>query len=65
VYLQRPDLGRRLSEDSRHALDARVARDAPRPRCDLAFVLADGLSARAVQAHAAALVLTTMDLLRG
>ncbi|MBR0566659.1 ethanolamine ammonia-lyase subunit EutC [Azoarcus sp. L1K30] len=65
VYLQRPDLGRRLSEDSCHALDARVARDAPRPRRDLAFVLADGLSARAVQAHAAALVSATMDLLRG
>jgi ethanolamine ammonia-lyase small subunit len=39
-YLRRPDLGRRLSDESREAL-ARVTIDPP----DVAFVIADGLSA--------------------
>lgn len=47
VYLQRPDLGRRLSEDSAAMLAA-----LPSPETDLAFVLADGLSALAVQRQA-------------
>ncbi len=51
VYLQRPDLGRRLDEASCAALRAL----APKP-VDLAFVLADGLSALAVQQHAAPLL---------
>jgi ethanolamine ammonia-lyase small subunit len=47
VYLQRPDLGRRLNEDSA----ARVAALQP-AETDLAFVLADGLSALALQRQA-------------
>jgi ethanolamine ammonia-lyase small subunit len=47
TYLQRPDLGRRLSEASAQALTAQ--RQAP---VDLAFVLADGLSALALQRQA-------------
>ncbi|CAG4911331.1 ethanolamine ammonia-lyase subunit EutC [Paraburkholderia gardini] len=39
-YLRRPDLGRRLSDESREAL-ARVTIDSP----DVVFVIADGLSA--------------------
>ncbi|CAG4892328.1 ethanolamine ammonia-lyase subunit EutC [Paraburkholderia saeva] len=39
-YLRRPDLGRRLSDESREAL-ARVTIDAP----EVVFVIADGLSA--------------------
>ncbi|RTL15225.1 MAG: ethanolamine ammonia-lyase subunit EutC [Burkholderiales bacterium] len=46
-YLQRPDLGRRLSEASATTLAA--LRAAP---ADLAFVLADGLSALALQRQA-------------
>jgi len=46
TYLQRPDLGRRLDERSTVRLAARVA-DA----YDIAFVVADGLSALAVQNH--------------
>ncbi|MDO8073078.1 ethanolamine ammonia-lyase subunit EutC [Janthinobacterium sp. SUN176] len=47
VYLQRPDLGRRLDDASR-------ARLAALPQgVDLALVAADGLSALAVQRHAA------------
>jgi ethanolamine ammonia-lyase small subunit len=45
TYLQRPDLGRRLAPEYNDAL-------APGPY-DVAFILGDGLSARAVQLHAA------------
>jgi ethanolamine ammonia-lyase small subunit len=47
TYLQRPDLGRRLNEASVAALTALRAAEA-----DLAFVLADGLSALALQRQA-------------
>ncbi len=48
-YLRRPDLGRKLAEGEADKLNAR-------PQCDVAFVIADGLSSAAVQAHAAAVV---------
>ncbi|KAB8065970.1 ethanolamine ammonia-lyase subunit EutC [Janthinobacterium violaceinigrum] len=47
VYLQRPDLGRRLDDASRARLAVGVT------GVDLALVAADGLSALAVQRHAA------------
>lgn len=47
TYLQRPDLGRQLRADDRQALQASASAPA-----DLCFVVADGLSARAVQSHA-------------
>jgi ethanolamine ammonia-lyase small subunit len=47
-YLQRPDLGRVLAEDSQRALT--------RGAYDISIVAADGLSARATAAHAPALV---------
>ncbi len=63
TYLQRPDLGRRLDERSRRELAGRrVARAAA--RFDLAFVVADGLSALAVHSHAAALLAALMVRLR-
>jgi ethanolamine ammonia-lyase small subunit len=46
TYLMRPDLGRRLTDESGVALATR------RGRFDVAFVIADGLSARAVIRHA-------------
>lgn len=46
TYLRRPDLGRSLAPDAAFAVE---------PGC-LAFVIADGLSAVAVQAHAAPLL---------
>ncbi|WP_020655339.1 ethanolamine ammonia-lyase subunit EutC [Massilia niastensis] len=52
VYLQRPDLGRRLDAPSRALLAARRSGAGEGP-CDLAFVVADGLSALAVARHAA------------
>lgn len=45
-YLQRPDLGRRLDNESRRILAARAAQ--PQGECDVAFVIADGLSALAI-----------------
>ncbi len=58
TYLLRPDLGRRLDEASAAAL-AQQARG-----CDLAFVIADGLSARAAATHAPALLEETLPALR-
>jgi len=56
VYLQRPDLGRRLDEASRERLSAflRPASASPSERpYDLAFVVVDGLSALAIEQNAA------------
>ena len=49
-YLLRPDLGRMLHPDAATGLRARNS------SCDIAIVLADGLSAVATQAHAAPLL---------
>jgi ethanolamine ammonia-lyase small subunit len=58
TYLARPDLGRRLDDASR-------ARMAAMPRgYDLSFVLADGLSARAVASHAMPLLDESLPQLR-
>lgn len=48
AYLKRPDLGRKLDEESR----ALLAGAGNAPACDAVFVLADGLSAIAVERHA-------------
>ncbi|WP_341891937.1 ethanolamine ammonia-lyase subunit EutC [Variovorax sp. YR752] len=58
IYLQRPDLGRQLGAASREQLEALRSRrqaqgGAPH---DIAIVIADGLSALAVQRHAAPLI---------
>jgi ethanolamine ammonia-lyase small subunit len=55
TYLRRPDLGRRLAASSRECLAAR-----PPSHIDIVFVIADGLSATAVHAHAAALLRATL-----
>ncbi len=47
TYLQRPDLGRRLSESSKQVLSTE-----PIESCDIAIVLVDGLSATAINEHA-------------
>ncbi|MGR4863674.1 ethanolamine ammonia-lyase subunit EutC [Caulobacter sp. LARHSG274] len=56
AYLRRPDLGRTLSEAGRAAL--------PPGPCDLAIVVADGLSSTAVHAHAAPLVQALLPAVR-
>jgi ethanolamine ammonia-lyase small subunit len=58
TYLARPDLGRRLDDASQ----ARLA--AMRRGYDLAFVLADGLSTRAVTSHAVPLLDESLPQLR-
>ena len=50
LYLRRPDLGRTLSPDSRERLVQSAAGAAKDP--DAVFVIADGLSALAVERHA-------------
>ncbi len=60
TYLLRPDLGRRLDESSRNALEG-LSRDP----CDVAFIVADGLSALGVQRHAAPLLAAAVPLLEG
>jgi len=57
IYLQRPDLGRRLDQAGVAELDKRSG------PVDLAIVIADGLSATAVQAHALPLVQALLPLL--
>ena len=57
TYLRRPDLGRRLSSDSHQMIVDR------RGQYDAVFVIADGLSALAVQLHAVRLIETTLSLL--
>jgi ethanolamine ammonia-lyase small subunit len=52
TYLQRPDLGRKLDESSEKLL-AESAANGP---FDLALIVADGLSALAVERHAAQLI---------
>jgi ethanolamine ammonia-lyase small subunit len=58
TYLRRPDLGRRLNAESRERLIAFTA-----DPVDIVFVIADGLSATAVHAHAGALLAATLGQL--
>ncbi len=51
IYLQRPDLGRQLSEPSKKQLRDQTSADAA--QFDIAIVVADGLSSAAIQNHAA------------
>lgn len=57
TYLRRPDLGRRLGESSVE----RLQRSSPPP--DLVFVIADGLSALAIERHAVALLAAVLNVI--
>ncbi len=57
-YLMRPDLGRRLAPDAEAMLAPYAGRH------DVVFVVADGLSARAVHAHARPVLTHAMTALR-
>ena len=63
-YLQRPDLGRRLSDESAAKLRALKSVAAPQQQCDVAFVISDGLSALAVAQNAAPFLATLMRLIK-
>lgn len=60
TYLRRPDLGRRLGDEGRELLAAQ-----PAAHYDVAFVIADGLSALAVHRHAVALFVGVAAALAG
>jgi ethanolamine ammonia-lyase small subunit len=57
-YLMRPDLGRRLAPDAEAKLTPYAG------RYDVAFVISGGLSARAVQTHAAPVLAAVLPALR-
>ncbi len=59
AYLRRPDLGRRLSDESRSVLEQKVDGSA----FDLVLIVADGLSATAVNAYGADLANAIADIL--
>lgn len=59
-YLKRPDLGRKLSPESQRLLDGQGSAG-----CDIAVIVADGLSPAAVNAHALGLVAALMPRLDG
>lgn len=61
MYLQRPDLGRQLNDESRERLWE--AADRCDAACDLAIVVADGLSSRAVAGHAVTFVAALAEAL--
>jgi ethanolamine ammonia-lyase small subunit len=61
-YMKRPDLGRRLSAASADQL-TRFAAGGP-PSYDVVFIVADGLSASAVQRHAAPTLAAVLAKLR-
>jgi ethanolamine ammonia-lyase small subunit len=59
VYLKRPDLGRKLSAESRALLEGHGQ------ACDLVIVIADGLSPAAVNNHAFGLLAALLPRLEG
>ena len=59
TYLKRPDLGRKLNEVSRRRLETLA-----NPVCDLAIVLADGLSALAVERNVEPLLAELLPMLK-
>jgi ethanolamine ammonia-lyase small subunit len=61
IYLRRPDLGRTLHPDSVIALKQLSVDTHEKP--DIIFIIADGLSALAVERHALPLLEATMNLL--
>lgn len=65
TYLRRPDLGRRLDEASLARLRAAATATATAPPPELAFVVADGLSAVAVARHAVPLLRAARERLAG
>ena len=73
VYLQRPDLGRRLNEAACHTLQAwreqqlerQREQDPHAPAPDVCFVVADGLSALAIHSHAIEFLQCLLPQLQG
>jgi len=64
TYLQRPDLGRKLDEAAMKQL-ASLAPPSEGSSCIISIIVADGLSALAVERHAAALIKELLPHLQG
>lgn len=64
IYLQRPDLGRTLDESSRQTLKNRKNQQPLPESFDLAFVVADGLSALAIHQNVEPLLAAVLARLR-
>jgi ethanolamine ammonia-lyase small subunit len=62
AYLKRPDLGRQLAPDSVRTLQAWLAENGE-AQCDIALVIADGLSSVATARHALPLIDALLPLL--
>ncbi len=62
AYLQRPDLGRRLNDESRAVLAA-LPKQAAARHCDISIVIADGLSAMAMDRNAVPFLAALMQQL--
>jgi ethanolamine ammonia-lyase small subunit len=60
-FLQRPDLGRNLADNSRALLTAHAD---TAPRCDLVIIISDGLSTLAANTQAEPLLVALLKLLR-
>jgi ethanolamine ammonia-lyase small subunit len=66
TYLQRPDLGRKLDKESLAVLKSHAVDPGTLPkRTGLAVIVADGLSALAVERHSAAVLAELMPRLQG
>jgi ethanolamine ammonia-lyase small subunit len=65
TYLQRPDLGRQLDDPSRSLLQQHGDLVESPKTFDLALIVADGLSALAVERHAPPLLQALLQLLSG
>jgi ethanolamine ammonia-lyase small subunit len=65
-YLQRPDLGRRLDQDSRRRLETaeKTAASSDAHGYDVSLVIADGLSARAIHENAVPLLDAAVPTMR-
>ena len=61
TYLLRPDLGRRLDDESRDRL---LAESPAWGACSLAILVSDGLAAQAAENHAVAVVVALIEQLR-
>ncbi|WP_073956956.1 ethanolamine ammonia-lyase subunit EutC [Thalassospira sp. TSL5-1] len=62
-FLQRPDYGRKLAPDSETELEAAANTTVPNAAPDIVFILADGLSARAIHENGADMLRQTLSLL--
>jgi|SRR5580658_1537266 ethanolamine ammonia-lyase small subunit len=65
TYLQRPDLGRKLDEPSSRAISESLAESVVDGEFDLALIVADGLSALAIERHAAPMLQAFLPMIAG